>query len=64
MGLTVDHQRTSSTDSFTTVMVEYHGQLVLADESFVEHIKHFEERCFIADLGHDVILKVTLVGRT
>jgi hypothetical protein len=45
-------------------VVEHHGQLVLADESFVENVEHFEERRFVADFGHDVFLKVALFGRT
>ena len=45
-------------------MVKHDWQLVLANKSFVEHVEHFEERRFVADLGHDVFLEVTLCGRT
>jgi hypothetical protein len=45
-------------------MVEHDWQLVLTDESFVEYVKHFEERRFVADLGHDVFLEMTFFGRT
>jgi len=64
MGNTVDHERTSTTNTFTTIVVKHHCFFIFVDELLVEHIEQLQKRCFVADLGNFVRLKPTSVSRT
>jgi hypothetical protein len=63
VGDTVNHERASSADTFATIVIKHHSFFVIANQLLVEHIKQFQERRFVADLGNLVRLETTSVFR-
>ena len=56
-GHAIHHRAAHAANSFAAVMIELDRFFILSDQLLVQHVEHLEERCLVADRGHEIGLE-------